>query len=1127
MDSRWRIELLGGLRARTADRVVAHFRTQKTGLLLAYLALHSQYSQPRDALIELLWPEIDPEVGRTNLRSVLYSLRRELEPADAPPGTLLLADRLTVRLDPVAFSTDVAELREAVQAAARIAEPAQRARCLTAAAALYRGELLPGFLEPWVLAERQPVAETYLAALQQLAAAREQTGDLEGALEAARQAVTADPLREEAHYELMRLYAAAGQPSATVKQYQELERLLRQELGETPSAATRALAEELRQSARIVVVARSSAPLITPRERQSIIPAAAPQLPPQFTRFFGRTEEIARLTQILSIPETRLVTLTGPGGSGKTRLAIAVAGRLQEEFGDAVWFVPLAEVREAPRLGDALREAIGLPHAAGAKPLEQVVAALENQRCLLVLDNFEQSVEEGAPLVHSLLSRLPTLTCLVTSRERLDLTAEREFIVLPLPTPGVGISFADARIAKGDRFPTVREAKPTSRRSIAPEGSPESRKAQTEAHLNTLLQYPSVGLFVDRAQAARPGFQLTAQNAEAVVALCDRLEGLPLAIELAAARTSVLAPQQILARLSRRFELLVSDQRDRSARHRSLRAAIEGSYQQLPPELQRFFAGLSAFRGGFTLEAAEAVVCDEAGGACREPPALECLERLRKSTLVVAEEAPDAAEMRYRLLETLREYAAEQLTGEQQTALARRHAEYFFWLAEQAEAAWGSGDQDGWLERLRREQENLRAALRWSLDDGRDEEIGVRLAAAMRWFWPHQGYLREGRAWLEQALRRADITPSGVKARLLLGTGCLLLLQGDFKSAHAFCEESLPLFQEVDDRVGTAQAIYQLGWVAHCQRDLARARRLWEESLALRRQLGHKADMIQSLRNLKWLAADLRDETAARAFYEEELALMHEFGGAAAAAAQLIREVDRAGEQGNHTALRLICAEAQALWRQFGNDRDIADSLDHLGVIARDLGEYELARALLEQSLAINRALGRELNMHRGLWNAAQMARLAGDLTTARVWVDESLRIAREMGSKEPIAHALDELRLIPLKQGDWKTAVSAPRESLTLWLELGNQWGLAEALEGVAHVAVAQGEAARAARLFGAAERLRERIGRPHHPHERADYERSVAEARTALGDAAFAAAWAEGRALSPEQAVADALNA
>lgn len=1012
----WRIELLGGLRAIQSDRVIARFAHQKAAALLACLAL-AHAAEPRrpgghlrEELVELLWPEIDRELGRGKLRFMLHSLRQQLERSDpnassslALSGTrLLIADRSTLRLDPVAFTTDVAEFRAALQAAPRIAAPGERAQLLGAAAALYQGELLPGFFEPWVLAERQHLAESHLELLQQLATALEEAGDPESALAYAQQAVSIDPLREEAHYLLMRLYAAAGQPSATLHQYHELERLLREELGETPSAASRTLAEELRQSARSVLVARSGhraeppppAPAAAPRASPPALPGSAPRLPTQFTRFFGREEEIARVTEALRIPGARLVTLTGPGGSGKTRLAVAVAGRLQEEFAGALWYVPLAELTEARLIPEAIVSGMGLPRTGQVEPLEQAIRALERATegagsgaALLVLDNFEQLVEEGALVVRALIEQVPRLTCLVTSRQRLELAGEQEFVVLPLPTPGV----------------------PAGSLPALPVPGPDA-----------LLRFPSVQLFVDRAQAARPGFQLTPENAAAVAALCDRLEGLPLALELAAAWAEVLTPEQMLPRLEKRFELLVSQRRDRSARHRTLRAALESSFQLLSPELQRCLACLSVFRGGWTLEAAEAL--------CSPTDVLTCLRLLRARSLVVAEEVGDAQRitMRYRLLETVREFAAEQLSAEEQAALSRRHAEYFLASLQQelAHAEVCIADEQAALERLEREHDNLRAALAWSQSaEAGSIDLALALGGALGLFWSLRGYLKEGREQLERLLA-------------------------------------------LDRQVGRTEAP-GVSPAGH-DRSLARSRVLARAGL---------------------IAGDQGDYTAMRAYYQESLSIRR---------------------------------------RAAGGAKEIAYSLMYLGAAAREEGDLEAARSFFEEALGIERQEGApgEPGCAMALGNLGGVAFCRGDLDAARRFYEESLSLFQRMGDRRGSAWVLHRLAMIAGQVEDRIAGRALEEKSLILRRELSSPQGIAECLVGFAELVGAQGEPARGARLLGAADALCETVGYRLPTHERRAAEQAISALRVAMGEQTFEAAWLQGRALTLEQAVEEALG-
>jgi predicted ATPase len=428
-------------------------------------------------------------------------------------------------------------------------------------------------------------------------------------------------------------------------------------------------------------------------------------LPVQFTRFFGRQEELARLSHMLLLPQqTRLVTITGTGGTGKTRLALEVAARLTSSLEGAVWFVELEDLRDTSLIADTVMGALHAARSPDKAPADVVAEALSAYASpLLILDNFEHLVEEGALFVQTLLARVPSLRCLVTSRQVLGLAGEREFALGPLPTPNGMHS------------------------------------------LESLSLFESVQLFVERAQAVRPDFQITTATAPAVAQLCDALEGIPLAIELAAARAQVMTPSQMLSQIGHRFDFLVGRRRGASERQRTLRATLDWSYRLLSPDLQRFFSSLSVFRGGWTAEAAEAV--------CKEPLALDYLAQLRECSLVMTKE--DAAEIRFRMLETLREYGRERLTelGEKEET-QRRHVHYHLALADEYGATYNSPEFAARLHRLETEHDNLRAALTWCKDKATPDsvETGLRLAAALRMFWDLRGYWSEGRMHLTQML---------------------------------------------------------------------------------------------------------------------------------------------------------------------------------------------------------------------------------------------------------------------------------------------------------------------------------------------------------------------------------------
>jgi predicted ATPase/DNA-binding SARP family transcriptional activator len=1065
----WRIELLGGLRAEGCGRVLTRFRTRKTGVVLACLATSLPHPVSRAELIERFWPDAKPDQGRQSLSQALSSLRCQFEPPGVPAGAVLTLDRRFAGLNPAAVSTDVAAFEELLRRARRAAGSAERLARLAAAVERYRGPFLAGYEESWVLPEREWLAEAFFQALLQVILLREEAGDLRGAVEAARRGVTLDPLREDAHQVLIRLLAAAGDRVGALRQHRELERLLAEELGPgwAPDAATRALVARL--AAETVPapgcgeppqpVAHSpngedeapgtqdegSAPVTGRLAGGHMLEEERPpsgSLPLQFTRFFGREEEIARVSALLKHAFTEpgtspLVTLTGPGGSGKTRLALEVAGRLVEFWRGAVWFVPLADLTEAQRIPDAIVSALELPPTPGVEPIEQVIGYLSRRPPLLVLDNYEHLVEEGAYLLQRLRQRLPALTCLVTSRRRLDLTGEREIPVPPLPAPAY---VPGERVAD---LPFV------------------------------LSQCSSVQLFVDRAQMVRPDFQLTKRNAASVAALCSGLEGIPLAIELAAARVSVLTPARMVGQLERRLEFLTSRLRDGTARHRTLRAALDWSYRLLTPEQQRFFARLSVFRGGGTAEAA-AIVCEE-------PEAQERLEELRACSLIDAEEAADGG-MRFRMLETLREFADEQLTAEERASLRHRHLHFFLAMADEGDPALRGPKQKEWMARLEPELDNLRAGLAWALGAGGSAEAALHLAGRLEWFWALGGHFAEGREWLRRALEQsARSGPS----------------------------------------LARAQAFYTAGLLAQIQGEFATAASLLQESEALRRALGDTRGLAYSLLRLGWLALDLSDLPTARKVLEESRRLFEEAADSWGLALSLFALCQVAVFGGDDRSAYALAMAGRRVAEATGDRSHIAWAMTNLALVAHYQRNYEAARTLFNESLAVHQEMKDRYSSAAVLQELGSLTCDQGDEDAARAYLETSLKLCQEANLKRGIARSLETLGRLAWYQEEYDLACSRYRESLALWRELGSRSSIAACLGGLAAVAAARGEPVRATRLAGAAAALRDALGMPLYPGQRVRYEARVAAARAALGEAAFATAWAEGTAMPFEEVI------
>jgi predicted ATPase/class 3 adenylate cyclase len=528
-------------------------------------------------------------------------------------------------------------------------------------------------------------------------------------------------------------------------------------------------------------------------------------LPYQATRFLGREHDLARIVALLHDPAVRLVTLTGPGGTGKTRLAMQAAAELLDAFPDGVFFVPLAALTDAELVPSAVASAVGLREAGGPPPTEALRQALAGKRLLLVLDNLEQ-VAEAAPFVGDLVAASAELRVLATSRLPLRLRAEREYPVPPLGLPP--------------------------RHGASPE---------------EILRFEAVRLFVERAQAVNPGFILSPETAAAVAEIVRRLDGLPLAIELAAARIRILPPATLLARLERRLPLLTGGPRDAPARQQTLRDAIEWSHDLLTPEEHRLYRRLAVFAGGAALEAVESVT-NPAG----ELDVFGGLDRLVEHNLLRSEAGPDD-EPRFTMLETIREYGLERLERSGEAKATRRaHAEFFVALAEEAEPELTGPQQVAWMDRLEAEHDNLRAALGWALDT--DAQIALQLAGGLGWFWFLRGYLNEGSAWLDRTLVvRSE--PGPLHVRAYAAAGRLVRHLGDYRRAIALQETSLELARTFQDRRAEALALHELGVLAGLDEgDAVREAALMEASLALWRDLGDAWGSARALNNIGYEA---------------------------------------------------------------------------------------------------------------------------------------------------------------------------------------------------------------------------------------------------------------------------------
>jgi predicted ATPase/DNA-binding CsgD family transcriptional regulator len=770
-------------------------------------------------------------------------------------------------------------------------------------------------------------------------------------------------------------------------------------------------------------------------------------LPAQLTPLIGRKHEIQAVCTMLRRPEVRLVTLTGTGGVGKTHLGLQIATDLLDDFADGVCFVPLASISDSGLVVPTIARVLGLKETGERSLSDLLLASLQDKHLLLLLDNFEQ-VLAAAPRLSDLLAECPHLKILVTSRAVLHVRGEHEFPVPPLALPDLT-------------------------------DLPESE---------TLSQYAAVALFSQRAQAAKLDFQVAAADLRAIAEICVRLDGLPLAIELAAARIKLLPVHALLTRLEHRLQVLTSGARDGPARQQTLRNTIAWSYDLLNADEQRLFRRLSVFVGGCTLEAIEAICSTFCKGAFQ---ALDGVASLIDKSLL---QQTEQEEPRLVMLETVREFGLEALTASGELERTRRaHAVYYLALAEDAELELPGPQQAVWLERLEREHDNLRAALQWSLEQAGDAEaredegsmeMALRLGGALREFWRVHGHISEGRTFLERALAAREGSEAIVQAKALIAAATLAYVQSDYDRVESLYQPLLTLCRELGDQPGIALSLYYLGNVAWTKGNTTEAHALLEEALAIFRELDFKLSIAYSLFSLALLESSQGEYDRARTLYEESL----------------------------------------AIHRELGNKGGIAHTLSQLAqVLLVSQSDQARVSSLLEECLSLSREVGFKEGIAAYYCVSGQLALSQGDLVTAHSLAEKSVALYREMGHRHETAKSLSLLGKVIAIEGDYAAAQALYEQSLAIAGESSEKGVAAVYLVELGEVVAAQRQFAWATQLWGASEAIRDAIDIPIPLVERADYERSVAAARVHLGERAFAAAWAQGRTKTPEQALAD----
>ena len=1140
--------------------------------LLAYLLLNP-VAHRRERLAGLLWPDSSEANARRNLRQALWQIRRALgEQADA----LLLVDDVTI-----AFNTAINYWLD-VESIAQPLEEAGTADDLMRAAAAYTGELLPGFYDEWVQLERERLQAQFERKLTLLLERLVETQRWADILHWAERWIALGYTPEPAYRALMLAHAGLGDMASVAETYRRVVEALERDLDVEPSAQTRALYERLRTG--------DGAPPPLPHPLSASSAPPTHNLPVPLTSFIGRMQEIAEIQRLLApaageltTDRVRLLTLTGPGGTGKTRLALQAATPLLAAFPDGIWLVELAMLADPLLVAQTLAALLGVREEPTYPLIRALTTQLRTKTMLLILDNCEHLIETCAQLVETLLRACPQLKIMVTSRETLGVMGERILRVPSLQLPDL-----DAAL-------------------------PLAELAQCEA----------IRLFIDRATTVNPTFTLNAANASAVTQICRQLDGVPLAIELAAARVRAMMPEQIAARLDDRFRLLTGGSRTALPRQQTLRAMIDWSWDLLSEPEQVLLRRLAVFRGGWTLEAAEAVCADfgflildfrlvdelrtkieNQKSKIKNEDVLELLTHLVEKSLVVVEEQTGGA--RYYLLETLRQYAREKLLeGGEAEPVRARHLGFFLQLAEELEPQLRTGDQLICLARLDLEHDNLRAALQWAKGSGA-LEAGLRLAGSLARFWYLRGFWKEGREWLRGLVAQASVEAplpdplARAKARALAGAGWLADADGsevpfyaeslvlsrqvgdkwgeafalrglviissnltDLEHAMAYLQKSLALFLALDDPWGLGLVFFGLGWLAISRDKIDEAGQHWEAALGYFRHAGDRWGISVALGALGYLARLRGHYPQAAELTNESLELFRELGDKAGISYSLIRLGNLAWRRGDYSEAMALLQESLKIQRERNNQEGILAALQSQALVACCQSNIGLAMRLLQESaqLAHTRAIPSEIgdnvnyqalvfytnneldqaaarfeeglalfqqeNETEGIafscYGLGLIALKRAHYPSAATHLNESLRLWQLRGHKHHIAAALCCLGRLALAQMDAQAAATHFRASLTLYREMVDKFGAAAALEGAATCVV---DGALAVRLLSAAAALRQTIGAPIPPVDQAEYEAWRQQLQARVAGQPFATAWAEGSTLTYEQAITLALD-
>lgn len=1022
------VRLLGGFQVSVDGIKVPDeaWSRRNAATILKILALAPGHRQHREQIMDHLWPDTDPRQAVNNLHQTMHAARRALDSAVPGSGQILVLQDQVIQ-----FAQDTGVWVDAIafeQAATSVSADLE---ALPSTVSLYAGPLLPDdSYESWTIDRRESLSRQYLEVLERLARVQEERADADGALDSLRRIVAIDPLHEPAHRALMRIYARTGQRQQAIRAFQMLEEALRHELDLEPEPETLELQRQ--------ILAGDLTPDPTDVPSSTPVPARnMDNLPAAVNTFIGRGREKEEVRQLLCA--TRLLTLTGPGGCGKSRLSLEIARSEIDRHADGVWLVELASLSDPVLIPQAIAGALGVREMPGYPVLDTLNAWFRSRDVLLVLDNCEHLIDSCANLAATLLRSGPGLTILATSREPLRIDGETTWIVPSLSLPD-----------------------PSDHREV-----------------DVLLEYESVQLFIDRARQALPEFRLAHGNAHAVAELCYRLDGIPLAIELAASRMRALTVEQIVDRLGDRFALLTSGSRTALSRQQTLRATLDWSYNLLDEHERVLFERLSVFSGGFDLPAVEEVC---SATPLQREEVFDLLTFLVDRSLVVTLNVQ--GERRYTLLETMREYARDRLEERGDTTKTKAaHARYFSTFAGRMAGQLRSADQGKWLLRLEREHDNLRMALGWyeAANSDTDLDEALLLAGTLYWFWYVRGHFSESIARLGRLLTIQPTAQSRGRGTALTAAGVLSLAVGEYTQSRTYLNDAIALHQALGDPAGQMPAMIWAGWIErfHAHQDVALERLTGGLELATR--IGDSWHIAMANLGLGYNSVEIDAYDLAEGYLARAL--------------ELFRTVD--DYWGKTTVLQQMATLA---YRQ---------------------EEFPQARRRAMEILSLEQSMGDKwLEMHaHGL--LGEVARAEGDYETAASAADICLAMAQEMGNLSTIGWTYRDMGFISLATGEVDAAESMFLESLSLFESRSYPLGMVCTVAGLAGVALTHGEAEVAAGLLGTVENSLVAIQISLAPADLREVEKISAGARDVLGDVSFEAAFRDGAGRSLDEGV------